>query len=153
LFHILEREGLENDLVHGDSGFADRVQRQHQRMRRADFVVPICADDQEVFNIGMTEEMFDETQSRNIQPLKVIEKKGQRMFSLSKDVKEPSEHRLLPILRFLRWELWNGRLSTDDQFKLGDKVGDELPVRRDSLPDLLPPKVHLVLALAQNLAD
>jgi hypothetical protein len=60
LFHILEREGLENDLVHGDSGFADRVQRQHQGMRRADFVVPICADDQEVFNIGMTEEMFDE---------------------------------------------------------------------------------------------
>ena len=58
--HVLERERLENDLVHGDSGFADRVQGQHQRMRWAHFVVPICADDQEVFNIRMTEEMFDE---------------------------------------------------------------------------------------------
>src|SRR5580704_8936265 len=122
-------------------------------MRRADFVVPVGADDQEVFNIGMTEEMFDEAESRDIQPLKVIEKKGQRMFFLSKDAKEPSEHRLKPVLRFLRRELWNARLSTDDQFKLGDKVGDELPVRPDSFPDLLLPQVHLVLALAQNLAD
>ena len=75
------------------------------------------------------------------------------MFFLSKDAKEPSEHRLKPVLRFLRRELWNGRLFTDDQFKLGDKVGDELPVRPDSLPDILPPMVDLVLALAQDLAD
>ena len=60
MVHVLERQRLENDLVHRDSGFANRVQRQHQRMRWAHLVVPICTDNQEVFNIGMTEEMFDE---------------------------------------------------------------------------------------------
>src|SRR5258707_3142972 len=101
----------------------------------------------------MTEEMFYEAQRCDIKPLKVIEKKGQRMFFLSKDAKKPSEHRLKPVLRLLRRELWNRRLFTDDQFKLGNEVGDELPVRPKSLPDILPPMVDLVLDLAQDLAD
>ena len=43
--------------------------------------------------------------------------------------KEPSEHRLQPILCFLRRELWSWRLFTDDQCKLGNQVGNELSVR------------------------
>jgi hypothetical protein len=100
--YIMERKRLENNLVHNDSGFADRVQRQHQRMRWTYFVVPISADNQEVFNIGMIQEMFDEAESSGVQPLKVIEKKGERMFFPSKNTKESSEDRLKPILRFLR---------------------------------------------------
>ena len=97
----------------------------------------------------MTKEIFDKVESREIQPLKVIEKKGQRMFFLSKDAEEPSEHRLKPILCFLRREAFrNGRLFTDDQFELGNKAGNELPLGQDGLPDSLPRLVDLVLALA-----
>jgi len=50
------------------------------RMRRAEFVVPVCADDQEVFDVGMTDEMFDESEGCGIKPLKVIKKKDKRVF-------------------------------------------------------------------------
>src|SRR5690348_2489934 len=100
-------------------------------MRGTDFVVPVGADDKEVFNFGMSEDVFDEAYRRGVEPLEVIQKKRQWVFFLSKHAQKPSEDRLKPVLCFLRWELRNRLLLTNDKFELRDKADDKLSVRPD----------------------
>ena len=75
------------------------------------------------------------------------------MFLPGEDAEESPENRLESVLPFLGWKRRNRRLLTDDQLKFGDKASDQPPVRSDGLPDSLPPVAHLLLALAQDLAD
>ena len=84
-------------------------------MKRAEFIVPVCANDQEVFDVGMSDEMVDESEGCGVKPLKVIKKKGKRVFFPGEYAEEPPENRLEPVLRFLRWKRRNRRLLTDDQ--------------------------------------
>src|SRR5262245_15491457 len=116
-------------------------------MRGTDFVVPVGADNEQVFNFGMSEEVFDEAYRRGVEPLKVIQKKRQWVFFLSKYAKKPSEDCLEPVLGFLRRELRNRRLLTNDQFELRDKADDKLAVRSDGPLQNRSPMVHLVLVL------
>ena len=43
-------------------------------MRRADFVVPVRANDQEVLEIRLNDQIFEQGQRGSIKPLKVVEK-------------------------------------------------------------------------------
>ncbi len=45
---IVEPEGRQHDLLHPRSGFADRVQRPRERVRRTDFVVAVSPNQHQV---------------------------------------------------------------------------------------------------------
>ncbi len=52
LAQIVATERRENDVLYCRSGLADRIELAYQRVRGIDLVVPICADEQQVLQIG-----------------------------------------------------------------------------------------------------
>jgi hypothetical protein len=49
-------------------------------MRRADLIVSVSANGQEVLGVGLTRELFEDCQSGGVSPLKVIKKKDERVL-------------------------------------------------------------------------
>src|SRR6516164_5916820 len=122
-------------------------------MGRADFIVSVGADDQEVLSFRPTRELLENFRSCCINPLKVIKEKNQRVFLSGEYAEKPSENRLEPSPRFLSRERRDRRLRADDEFELGDQVYDQLPVWFDGFPDRVSPMLKLLLALSQDLMD
>jgi len=44
LVHVAVGKRAKHDVLHQQIAFADRAQRKHERMGRADLIVPVCAD-------------------------------------------------------------------------------------------------------------
>ena len=58
LVYIVEGQRAKHDVSHHRASFADRVQRQYQRMGRADLVVAIRADEEEVPDVRVSDKML-----------------------------------------------------------------------------------------------
>jgi hypothetical protein len=112
-------------------------------MGRADLVVPICADKEEVADVRVSYQIFEELEGSRVQPLQVIQEESERMLLPGEDTKEGAEYRLEPVLLFLRGEFRHGRLLADDELELGDEVYDELTVQAHGIPDRVPPMPDL----------
>src|SRR5262249_26035994 len=78
---------------------------------------------------------------------------GERVLLASEDAQEGAEHRLEPVLGFLRRDLRYGLLLADDKFELGDEIYDELAVQTHGVPDRLPPTLYLGFILTEDLAN
>jgi hypothetical protein len=91
-------------------------------MGRADLVVPVGADDKEVANVGVGDEMLKQFESGRVQPLQVIKKERERMLFAGEHTEEGPEHRLEPVLRIQRRELRHRRLLAYYELELVDKV-------------------------------
>ena len=153
LSHIVERQRGEHDVPHHRAGLTDRVQRQHQRMGGADLVVPVGADEQEVPDVGMDDDMLDQFERGCIEPLHVVEKERERMFLARNYTEKGPEHRQEPVFRILGGELRHGRLLADYQFQFGNEIDQELAVRTDRIAERGAPAHDLCLIAAENLAD
>src|SRR5271166_4240521 len=51
------------------SGLTDRLQRPQERVRRADLVVPVGPDQQQVPHLRVHDQVLEEVERRRIQPL------------------------------------------------------------------------------------
>jgi hypothetical protein len=102
-------------------------------VRRTDLIVPVGADQQQVLNFGVRNEMLEEVERCCIQPLQIIEEQCQGVFLARERPKEAPEDHLEAVLCILRREVGNQRLFADDEFDLGDEVDDELAVRTHSI--------------------
>jgi hypothetical protein len=80
-------------------------------------------------DVRLNGEIFKKSQGCSIKPLEIVKKNDKRVFLHGKYGKESPNNRLEPVLCLLRRKLRDNWLFTDDQFKLGDQVGDELAVR------------------------
>src|SRR6266404_3181200 len=97
--------------------------------------------------------MLEQLQRRGIEPLQVIEEQRQWVIWCGERAEEPSEHPLESVLCLSRRKVRNGRLSPDQELKLGNEVDDELTVRADCLAQRVSPPVKLGIALAQKRMD
>ena len=153
LRHIVERQRGEHDVTHGGPGLADGLHGPHERVRRAHLVVAIGADEQEMLDVGVGHDVFEQLERRRVQPLEVVEEERERMFLAREHAEEGSEHEVEAALRFGRRKLRHRHLLAQHQLELRDQIDDELTVRTDSFTDLFSPAVDLGVAGAQHLAD
>ena len=60
--NVVELEGLQHDLMHPSIGRPDRLQGPQQRVRGADLVVPVRADQQQVTHFRVRNQMREEVE-------------------------------------------------------------------------------------------
>src|ERR1700733_2230100 len=114
LLEVVASEGRQVNLLNHSSGPADRIELASQRMRGIDLVVPISADQHQVPQIRLGEQVLQQIKSRSIEPLQIVEKERQRMFLPGKNTHESAKHELETSLRLLRLELRDRWRVTDD---------------------------------------
>ena len=152
LSHVAGRERLERDLLDAPPGVADLRQRPDQRMRGAEFVVAIGADQEDVPHIRIGDQVFEQFQGRSVQPLQIVQEQRERMLWLGENAEEPSENHLESIPRLLRRKIWGRGLLPDDGGELGNQSDHELAVRAERL-EQLPPTAELRFVPAKDAAD
>src|ERR1700675_4320931 len=151
--NIVKSEGRQHNLLDPCSSFAERLQRPHKRVRRANLVIPVGSDQQHVPYLRMRNQTLKEVERCCIQPLQIIKKEGKRMFWPGECSEETPEHQLETVLRILRRHVRNGRLFANDEFQLWDEIDDELAIRTQCFLKNVPPMAHLRFAFDEDLTD
>src|SRR5262249_34483476 len=118
-----------DELLHGRSGLADRIQLAHQWVGGIDFVVPVGADHQQVPHVGLGQQILNHIECRSIEPLQIVEKKGEGMFRPRKYTDESAEYQLEPALRVLWRKFRDGWLFSDDELQFRDEIHNQPSVR------------------------
>ena len=150
---VVAPERGEHDVLHDRTGLADRIELAHQRVRGTDLIVPIRADEQQVLEIGLGQQVFEQIERRCVQPLQVVEEECQRMLRSCEDADEAAKHQLKSSLRF-RWrELGDRWLFTNDVLQLGDEIDDQPPVWLQRFTKRVAPRVQVVFVLAEERPD
>src|ERR1700675_3040746 len=132
---------------------ADRLQRPQKRVRWADLVVPVGADQQQVPHFGVCDQMLEKLKRRCIQPLQIIEEQRERVLLAREHPEEAPEHHLEAVLRVLRWQVRDRWLLPNHELQLGNEIDDELTIRAQRLAQSIPPPAKLLLALGEERAD
>src|SRR5579864_5620612 len=88
-----------------------------------------------------------------VEPLQIVEKERQRMFSPREDAKKPPEYQVETVLCLLRRKLQDRRLLSDEELQFGDDVDHQPPVRAERLAQRVAPAGELRVALGQKRAD
>src|ERR1700756_5204424 len=150
---IVEPERHQHKLTDRRSSFADRLQRPHKRVRRANLVIPVGSDQQHMSYLRIRNQTLKEVERCCIQPLQIIKKENERMFWPGECSEETLEHQLEAVLRILRRHVRNGRLFANDEFQLWDEVNDQLTTGTHRVHHDGPPLFHLRFALDEDLTD
>src|ERR1700680_4463744 len=150
---IVEPERRQHNLLDPCSSFAERLQRPHKRVRRANLVIPVGSDQHQVPHVRIGNEVLQEFKRCCIQPLQIIKKEGERMFWPGECSEETPEHQLETVLRILRRQVRNGRLFANDEFHLWDEIGDELALCTQWFLKSVPPTGQLRFTLDEDLTD
>jgi hypothetical protein len=106
-----------------------------------------------VLHISLGQQILEQIQRGCIQPLQVVEEQRERVFLARKHPNKAPENHLEAVLRILRRQVRDGRLCSDNELQLGDKIDDQLAVRTQRLLESVPPPAERCLALAQKRAD
>ena len=153
LAQIVTSERCENDVLQCRSGLADRIELTYQRVGGIDLVVPIRADEQQVLQIGASQQIFEQVECCCIQPLQVVEEERKRMFGSREYADESSKDQLKASLRFLRRKLGHRRLFANDVLQFRDELDDEQSVRIQRLAQRIAPFAQVFFVLAQEWPD
>src|SRR6185436_14611932 len=120
-------------------------------MRRVDFVVTVCSDEQEVLRFGLDQDVLHQIKRGLVEPLQIVEEQRQRMLGLGEYLDQPAQRHLYAGLRG-RWRyVRNRRLFADHELQLGNEVNDQSAVRIQRPTQLLSPLGELGLGLGQEL--
>ena len=93
----------------------------------------------EILVAGSGQYIIKQVERRRVEPLKILEKKRQRVLWSGEDADESAEHQLEAALRLQRLELRDRRLLADDEPQFRDEVGHESTVRTERLEDSVAP--------------
>ena len=88
---------------------------------------------------GSGQYIIKQVERRRVEPLKIVEKRRQRVLWSGEDADESAEHQLEAALRLQRLELRDRRLLADDEPQFRDEVGHESTVRTERLEDSVAP--------------
>jgi hypothetical protein len=146
---VIARERLQADLLHLCSGLADRIELAHQRMCGIDLVVPVGADQHQILQLRPSQQILQQVERRRVEPLKIVDEQGQRMFRAGEDADEPPQHQPEAVLRLLRLELGDRRLLADDELQFEDEVGHEPCIGLQSLQECVAPDHQIGVSLAK----
>src|SRR5687768_15730865 len=92
------------------------------------FIVPVGADQQQVSDIRLGEQVLDQVQRRGVEPLQVVEKEGQGMLRPREHVDESTEYQVESALGVLRRKVRNRWLLSDDRLQFRNQTHHQLSV-------------------------
>src|SRR3954447_6706470 len=117
-------------------------------MRRANFVVAIGPDQQQVARVTPTIQILNESKSRGVDPLQIVEKQHQRVLGLGEHVEKRAKYHLKTVARILWWQVRDRRLCANHELQLRNQTREEPTVWLDGLPDGVAPasEFHFVAA-------
>ena len=75
--------------MHRRAGSADRIEFAQQRVRSVDLVIPVGANQQQVPDVRLRENIFEQIERGGIEPLQIVEEQDQRVLGARKDDDEP----------------------------------------------------------------
>ena len=150
---IVEPERGQHDLLNPCPGVADRLESPHERVRRADLVVPVGPDQQQMPYLRMRHQVLEEVERRRIQPLQIVEEQRERVLLAREHPEEAPENHLKAVFGVLRRQVHDRRLRSNNELQLGDKIDDQLAVRAQSLAQGVAPPAKLRLVLAEKGPD
>ena len=126
LREILTAERRKHDVLYRRPRVSERLELAHERMGDTDFVVSIGADEYQVPNIWLGQQLFDEVQGGRVEPLQVVQKQRQRMFRAREGRDEAPENEPKAALRVLWRQFRDRRRLSDDELRFWNEVHDEL---------------------------
>src|SRR5579864_2184850 len=80
LREVFAGERRKRDLLYRRTGVLDGLKLAPQRMHGIDFVVPICADQHQVLQIRPGQEILQQVERRQVEPLQVVEEQRERVL-------------------------------------------------------------------------
>src|ERR1700733_2504537 len=98
-----------------------------------------------MLTVGISHKLFEQPERCRVQPLEIVEKQHQRVFSSSERAEESFQDRLESVLSFLRSEFRYRQLLADHQFQFGDQVDHQLATRTKRFENGMPPMSNLLL--------
>src|SRR5262249_50595078 len=122
-------------------------------MRRIHFIVPIGADQQQVGDIRLRQQILQQVKRRRVEPLQVVEKEGQGMFRSCEHTEESAKYQMEPPLSVLRRKFGNRWLLSENGFQFRNQSHHQLSVRIECLSQGLAPRAQLLFALTQKWSD
>src|SRR5258708_24107984 len=122
-------------------------------MVRANFVVSICANEEQIRNLILQKTVSKHLQGGCVEPLEVIEKQNQRMLSSREHPDEATNNLFEHALRVRRRELRPRRLPADYAFKVWNEAGDQLAIGANCGHDCFTPAGEVRLGFAENRLD
>ena len=150
---MLAGERRQRDLRDLAAGGLDGVELAHQRMGGGDFIVAIGADQHQVAQIRLGQQVLQQIERRRVEPLQIVEEERQRMFGPGEDADEPPQHQLESPLRLLRLKLGHRRLVADDEPQFRNEIDHQLAVRAQRLQKGIAPDAERGVALAEQRPD
>ena len=134
------------------SGLAHGLQLAHQRMCGGHLVVTVGADQHQIFDVRMRQQILHQIQRGRIKPLQIVEEEGEGMLP-RECADESTEYQLEAALRILWRKFRNGLLLPDDELQLRDEIHHELTIRTERLADCIAPTAQLFFVLRQDRTD
>src|SRR5262245_56658846 len=122
-------------------------------MRLIDLVVPICADEEKMLQLGLFEHILEQVERVGIEPLESVEEQNERMVWAREDAHEPAKRQLEADPGGVRRDIGNSRLFSDDEPQRGDEVRHERAIRVKGPTKLASPRIQFGLGLAQELTN
>ncbi len=153
LFHVLRPERRQHDFLDARPRIANLRQRTHERVRRADFVVAIGSDQQDVAHFFIGDEALEQFESGGVEPLQIIEEQSERVLRASEHAEKSPEHHLESILLVVRRKGGDRRLFADDAGKLGNQIDHELGVRAERLQQSVAAAAQFRVVFGKDAAD
>jgi hypothetical protein len=153
LAEVRSGERGEHHLAHRDGGLPEPAQHRHDRVRRGDLVVPVCSYEEQVFHVGVREQILDDVERRSVQPLQVVEEQRERLARAGEHGDEAAKDELETLVRVARRQLRDGGLLAEDDAQLGDEIHDEPSVPAQRLAKRVAPGLQVGLALPEQPAD
>src|SRR5271165_4673025 len=131
--NIVQQEGPEHDFVQLGVGVADRRERPEKRMVGADFIIPVGSHEQQASNFRVRDQVPEQVKRRSVDPLQIVQEKGEQVLLARECSEEAAEYRLKTILGILGRKIWNWRLLSNNKFQFRNQIYNELAVRADRL--------------------
>src|SRR5260370_25546206 len=122
-------------------------------MVRANFVVSVCANEEQIRTLILQKQVSQHLQRGCVEPLEVIEKQNQRMLSSREHPDEATNNLFEHALRVRRRELRARLLPADYALKVRNEAGDQLAIEANCGHDCFTPAGELRLGFAENRLD
>src|SRR4051812_50128095 len=103
-------------------------------MRRANLVVSIGPDQQQVARVTPTTQILNESKTRGVDPLQIVEKQHQWVLRLGEHVEKRAKYHLEAVARVLRWQVRDRRVCGHHHPPLPDQTRGGATGLLDGLP-------------------
>ncbi|EKD38632.1 MAG: hypothetical protein ACD_75C00668G0002 [uncultured bacterium] len=148
---MLGRQGRKPYFMKYSSAFPDTRNKTGKRVAGVHLVMPVGSHQEEVGVFpGIGEYIGQKIERGRVAPLQVVDEKGQRVLFAGETRQKSVEEVVKPVQRFHRWQRLHRWLRSDQDFQLGNHIGQHLAVFAHRHLYFVFPYPHSLVAFGQK---